>query len=60
MSTTNGDDPRDALHIFAENASASSHNTAMLHSNISEWHTIQVIDILSKNISPTQVKQALN
>ena len=45
--TTNGNYPRDAFHSFAENASALSHKTAMLHSNINDSNIIQIFNYQS-------------
>ena len=60
ISTNSVNYPRDALHIFAENALAAAHNTAMLRSNINELQIIEAIDILPKNIPPTKITKALN
>ena len=53
ISTSSINYPRDALHVFAEDAAAAAHKTAMLQSNINELHGIEAIDILPKNIAST-------
>ena len=60
ISTSSVNYPRDVLHIFAEDAAAAAHKTAMLQSNINELHGTEAIDILPKNIPPTKIAKALN
>ena len=52
--------PKDALHIFAENAPANIHNVNLLNSINSEMYSITVIDSNPKNIVLSKIEKALN
>ena len=52
--------PKDALHIFAENAPANIHNVNLLNSINSERYSITAIDSIPKNVAPSKIEKALN
>ena len=52
--------PHDALHIFAENATANQHNLKMLQLVESAHHMIPAIDLLPKNIPQQKINELLN
>ena len=52
--------PHDALHIFAENATANQHNLKMLQLVESAHHMIPAIDLLPKNIPQQKINEILN
>ena len=49
--------PHDALHIFAENATANQHNLKMLQLIESPLHMIPAIDLLPKNIPQQKINE---
>ena len=52
--------PKDALHIFAENAPANTHNMIMLNSTDSELYKIKAFDNIPKNVGSSKIEQTLN
>ena len=52
--------PHDALHIFAENATANQHNLKMLQLIESALHMIPAIDLLPKKIPQQKINEILN
>ena len=52
--------PKDALHIYAENANANSYNQAMLESIDIPIYYIKAIDNLPKNVSIQKINEVLN
>ena len=52
--------PSEAIHIFAENKPAHSHNLDMLTRNESIQNCIPTIDELPKNVQTTVINKALN
>ena len=51
--------PHDALHIFAENASAKAHNLEMLESTDGNLFSISAIDNVPKNVSQQRINEVL-
>ena len=59
----NKDDPRypkHAIHIWAENSPANTHNLEMLHATDSPIISIPALDIFPKNVPATVIENALN
>ena len=52
--------PKDALHIFAENAPANIHNVNLLNSISSEMYSITAIDSIPKNVALSNTEKVLN
>ena len=52
--------PKDALHIYAENANANSYNQAMLESIDNRIYYIKAIDNWAKNVSIQKINEVLN
>ena len=52
--------PKDALHIFAENAPANIHNVNLLNSINSETYSITAIDSIPKNVALSKIEKVLN
>ena len=52
--------PKDALHIFAENAPANIHNVNLLNSINSETYSITAIDSIPENVSLFKTEKVLN
>ena len=52
--------PKDALHIFAENAPANIHNVNLLNSINSEMYSITAIDSIPKNVALYKIEKVLN
>ena len=52
--------PKDALHIFAENAPANIHNVDLLNSISSEMYSITAIDSIPKNVALSNTEKVLN
>ena len=52
--------PKDALHSYAENASANSYNQAILESIDNRIYYIKAIDNLPKNVSIQKINDVLN
>ena len=48
--------PKDALHIFAENAPANIHNVNLLNSINSEMYSITAIDSIPKNVALSKIE----
>ena len=52
--------PKDALHIFAENASSTVENVNLLNSINSEMYSITAIYSIPKNVTPSKIEKVLN
>ena len=52
--------PKDALHIFGENAPANIHNVNLLNSISSEMYSITAIDSIPKNVALSNTEKVLN